>query len=80
MKYFNGKKNPPMPESFGKYHVLPLNVSCNQNLSLQKSQWNDISFIKKYHSPKPCSDFNGFNTEQLCKVGVPKKPKSRVIY
>ena len=69
-----------MPESFCKHHVLPLNVLCRQKLSLQKSQWDDLSFIKKYHLTEACPDFHGFNTERLREAGVSLKPKSRVIY
>ena len=46
MKYFKGQKNPPMPQSFCYFGVLPLKVLCHQVVSLAKSQCDDFSFIK----------------------------------
>ena len=39
-----------MPESFCKDQILPPKILCHQKLSLQNSQCEDLSFIKKDHS------------------------------
>ena len=46
MKYFKGQKNPPMPESFCKYEIIPLKILCRQALSLKKSRSDDVLFIR----------------------------------
>ena len=35
MKYFKGQKNPPMPESFCKYEILPLKILCHQAVEFE---------------------------------------------
>ena len=80
MKCFKGQKKSADRRIFLQTPSTATKGLCNQKLSLQKSQCDDISFIKKYHSPKACPDFNGFNEEQLGKVGVPLKPNSWLIY
>ena len=80
MKYFKGQKNPPMPESFCKYQILPLNILCHQALSLDKSRCDDLSFIKNYHASELSHDFNGYNCRQLRESGISLKPKSKVTF
>ena len=65
MKYFKGQENPPMPESFCKYEILPLKILCHQAVSLKKSRSDDLSFIKNCHASELSPDFNGYNYKQL---------------
>ena len=36
MKYFKGQNGPPMPESFGKYEILPLKILCHQAVEFEE--------------------------------------------
>ena len=80
MKYFKGQKNPPMPESFCKYEILPLKMLYHQAVTLKKSRSDDLLFIKNCHGSELSPDFNGYNCKQLRESGCSLKPKSKVTF
>ena len=80
MKYFKGESNPPMPESFCKYQILPLKILSNHAVSLKKARSDNLSFIKNTHASELAPDFNGYNCWELRESGVSLKPKSKVTY
>ena len=59
---------------------LLLKDLCHQKLRFQKGQWDDLSYIKKYHSKETCVDFKRFNTKRFCQAVVSLKRKSSIIY
>ena len=77
---FNGKKKPNMSDSFAKRGVLPLNVSCNQVITVNRSKFNDFNFNKEIITKRNAPDFEGYNTKQMRDANQATKNKTKVIY
>ena len=77
MKYFKGHKNPPMPESFWKYKILPLKILCHQAVSLKKSRCDDLLFIENCHASELSPDFNG--QESVCRQQSVRSKYTKIL-
>ena len=69
-----------MSDSFAKRGVLPLKVSCNQVITVNRSKFNDFKVNKEIITKRNAPDFGGYNTKQMRDANQATKNKTKFIY